>query len=352
MAKILYGVHGTSHGHAVRAVTLARHFREHEFLFVTSEDALRHLSREFPVIEVLNPGTRYKNYQVDMPATLALAAKTLARRERQIRKVAAAVEDFKPDACISDYEYFVPLAARRCGLSCLSLDHQHVITGCRHDIPAGQYLDYLGIAASIKFLFSAAPDTLIISFFRPPLKSAARTRICAPLHRESVFEHAPAKGGHILVYQSCSVCDAFAPFLKTSGRECRIYGYNVDKTEGNLTFRSYSEQGLLADLASCAYVVCGGSHSLISEALYYGKPVMSFPVKGAFEQWINASYVEKLGYGRHLDMHALDARLFPGFEERLGEYEKNVAAGEFRGNETVFVEFIAQRTHGDAEQFG
>lgn len=336
MAKILYGVHGTSHGHAVRAVTLARHFREHEFLFITSEDALRHLSLEFATIEVLNPGTRYRDYQVDMPATLALAVKTLARREEQMRVVQRAIEDFRPDACITDYEYFTPRAAGRLGLPCLSIDHQHVITGCRHDIPAGQILDYLGITASIKFLFSAAPDTLIISFFQPPLKTARRTRICAPLHRESVFGHAPSKGGHILVYQSCSISDAFAPFLKTSGRECRIYGYNVDKTEGNLTFRSYSEDGLLADLASCAYVVCGGSHSLISEALCYGKPVMSFPVKGAFEQWLNARYVEKLGYGRHLDMHALDARLFPGFEERLDEYEKNVAAGEFRGNEAVY----------------
>jgi len=336
MAKILYGVHGTAHGHAVRAVTLARHFREHEFLFVTSEDALRHLSREFATLEVLNPGTRYKNYQVDVPATLALAVKTLSRRAQQTRKVVRAIEEFKPDALITDYEYFTPLAARRLGLPCLSIDHQHVITGCRHAVPAGQYADYLGITASIKFLFSAASDTLIISFFQPPLKTAHRTRIAAPLHRESVFEHTPSRGGHVLVYQSCSISDAFAPFLKTSGRECRIYGYNVDKTEGNLTFRSYSEQGLLADLASCAYVVCGGSHSLISEALYYGKPVMSFPVKGAFEQWINAHYVENLGYCRHLDMHNLDARLFPGFEQRLGEYEQNVAAGMFRGNETVY----------------
>ena len=39
MARILYGVHGSQHGHAIRALTLARRFSEHEFLFVTSEEA-------------------------------------------------------------------------------------------------------------------------------------------------------------------------------------------------------------------------------------------------------------------------------------------------------------------------
>ena len=50
------------------------------------------------------------------------------------------MERFQPDVTMSDYEYFVPRAARRAGLPCLSVDHQHVITACRHPVPWTQNL--------------------------------------------------------------------------------------------------------------------------------------------------------------------------------------------------------------------
>ena len=85
---------------------------------------------------VLNPGTRYKNYALDTWATVKLGAKVLLRREEELARLARILERFKPDVCLSDYEYFVPIAARRAGIPCLSLDHQHVITLCRHQLPA------------------------------------------------------------------------------------------------------------------------------------------------------------------------------------------------------------------------
>ena len=48
MAKILYGVHGTLHGHAMRALTIARHFSEHEFLFVTHDRGTAVLKTRVP----------------------------------------------------------------------------------------------------------------------------------------------------------------------------------------------------------------------------------------------------------------------------------------------------------------
>lgn len=149
------------------------------------------------------------------------------------------------------------------------------------------------------------------------------------------MEQTPSRGEHIVVYQSCGINDALAPYLRGIDREFRIYGYKMDKVDGNLTFRSYSEQGFLADLASCAYVVCGGSHNLMSEALYYGKPILSFPVAGAFEQTLNALYLEKLGYGRMADMGRLTANLLPDFEQGLEARRRRIAVGSFCGNATV-----------------
>ncbi len=338
MARILYGVHGTQHGHAIRALILARHLaaQGHEFLFVSSEEGAGLLEREFRVERFENPGTRYKNQRLDTPATLKLAARTLLRRGCELSRLSRLIADFRPDAAISDYEYFVPIAARRAGIPCLSIDHQHVISCCDHAVPWRLLPDYWGIRASIRFLFSACTDYLAISFFQPPPKPGARARVAPAILRQSVIDRAPTQGSHILVYQSCGICDAFAPYLRRIDREFRVYGYKMDKTDGNLTFRSYSEAGFLDDLASCAYVICGGSHNLMSEALHYGKPVLSFPVAGAFEQQLNALYLERLGYGRRADMARLEPGLLPDFESSLPSMRRSIASGRFCGNDEVF----------------
>ena len=54
MARILYGVHGTGHGHAMRALTIARRLRSHDFLFVAADDAPSVLEGEFPVRRIPN----------------------------------------------------------------------------------------------------------------------------------------------------------------------------------------------------------------------------------------------------------------------------------------------------------
>ena len=336
MARILYGVHGSQHGHAIRALTLARRFPQHEFLFVTSEEAAGILRRDYPVETALNPGTRYKNYSLDLWETVKLGVKTLARRESELKRLGRVIERFKPDACISDYEYFVPIAAKRAGVRCLSIDHQHVITLCRHQLPRSVWWDLRSTSFSVDNLFSNSTDHLVISFYQPPLKPGPHRAISPPIHREKVFEHEPSIGEHVLVYQSCSICDRFVPLLKTLGRPVIVYGYHRDEVDGPLTFKTFSEDGLLEDMASAAYVICGGGHTLMSEALQYGKPIISLPVRGAFEQWLNAHYLQKLGYGLHLDMHHLDEAAVSGFESQVERCRERVAAANFRGNEYAF----------------
>ena len=131
-----------------------------------------------------------------------------------------------------------------------------------------------------------------------------------------------------------------------------VYGYGRDAVEGNLTFKSFSEHGLLEDMAQSAYVICGGGHTLMSEALYYGKPIISLPVKGAFEQWLNAHYLEKLGYGRHLDMLSLTAGAIADFEQDLEGRRRRVAAVNFRGNEQAFALVQALRGARQACRLG
>ena len=338
MARILYGIHGTGHGHAMRGLTVARGLGAHDFLFVTNGDAPSVLEKEFPVARLENLGTACRDYRVDLPATIAHAVPILLRRKQITEKLLRIMDDFKPDCCMTDLEYFVPRAAKQSGLPCLTLDHQHIITCCRHKLPPDMWFDYFLQGLTPKYLFSPTEENLIISFYAPPLRPEYNAKIAPPILRRSVLDLQPRDRGHVLVYQSNSTHRGLLDFLKSATkRTCYIFGYK-DKVEreDNLIFRPKSEEEFLELLEGASYVICGGGHTLMTEALFLGKAVLSLPIKAFVEQRFNALYIERLGYGMQADMLALRPALLTKFEARLDEFTRNVRKGNFCGNDLVF----------------
>jgi len=346
MAKILYGVHGTGHGHAVRALTIARHFAEHEFLFVSHGTGAAILGQEFEVSICPNPETVVRAHRVATAATLASNLRVRSRSRFFTRQLLDLMERFQPEVTMSDYEYFVPRAARLAGLPCLSVDHQHVITCCPHDVPWRQYPSYLTTRWAVNAFFSEATDFLVISFFRPSPQEGVRAKVLPPLLRESVLGRQPREGGHVVAYQGYATFQRFFPFLQAIPSPVAVYGFDQERLEGNLHFKKNSEERFLDDLSSCRYVVCGGSHTLISEALYYGKPVISFPIKNAFEQFLNALYLERLGYGSYVTDFRPPPALIPAFEARLDRCRGHIHGETFCGNQEIYrliEQFIRQK---------
>ena len=340
MARVLYGIHGTGHGHAMRGLTLARRLPEHEFLFVANDDAARVLEPEFRVYRLPNLGTVFKNYRVDMGATIARAVPLLLHRERYIDEALRLIDDFRPEVCMTDLEYFVPRAAERAQLPCLTLDHQHIITSCRHELPANMRWDAFVQGLTPRWLFRPTDANLIISFYAPPLlpRYSATTRIAPPILRERVLGLRPRDEGHVLVYQSNSTHRKLIDILRQgTARTCYVYGYAREEgREGNVIFKRKSEEEFLELLAGCAYVVQGGGHTLMSEALYLGKPVLSLPIRAMVEQRFNALYLERLGYGMQADLPSLTPDALARFESRLDAYKAAIGQGNFCGNALVF----------------
>ncbi len=338
MARILYGIHGTGHGHAMRGLTIARKLREHDFLFVANDDALRIFGNEFPVERIPNLGTRFKNYKVDIPASISAAIPLLLQREKYTKQVVNIIEKFKPDVCITDLEYFVPRAAAKTGLTCLTLDHQHVLTCCEHNLPLNMLFDFYLQGITPRYLFKPTEENLIISFYAPPIKPQYNARIVAPILRDTVIECTAQDNEHVLVYQSNATHKGLVEFLqKSTKRTCYVFGYHQDEGQsGNVIFMKKSEQAFLELLSSCAYVVLGGGHTLMTEALFLGKPILSLPIMAMVEQRLNALYIERLGYGMQANMLKLNSELLYKFEEKLPIFKKNILNGNFCGNAHVF----------------
>jgi len=338
MANILYGIHGTGHGHAMRGLTIARRLRQHNFLFVANDDALHILKDEFPIVKIPNLGTVFKNYRVDLPATIAKALPLILQREKYIKQVLKVIDDFKPDVCMTDLEYFVPLAAARAGLKCLTLDHQHVIVCCKHAIPLNMYFDYFVQGLTPKYLFKPTEYNLIVSFYAPPVLPQYNAQVVAPILRDTVISCKSHDAGHILVYQSNSTHKQLIEVLKKgTERVCHVFGYGREEgRDGNIIFEKKSEQRFLELLAGASYIVQGGGHTLMTESLYLGKPILTLPLKAMIEQRLNALYIEKLGYGMQSGMTSFAPELLKEFEQNLSNYANKIAGNNFCGNELVF----------------
>lgn len=338
MAKILYGVHGTGHGHAMRGLTIARALPQHEFLFIANDDAPSVLEGEYQLRHLPNLGTKFKDYKVDFPATIGKALPLLWRRKAYIKDLLKIIEDFKPDVCMTDLEFFVPRAARICSLPCLTLDHQHIISCCEHELPYNMRWDAFIQGLSPRFLFPPTDYNLLISFYAPPALPGFNVKIAPPILRDKLLKMKPSDAGHILVYQSNSRDHALIDFLhKATGRKAFVFGYvDRDETSANVHYRKRREDEFLELLAGASYVIQGGSHTLMGEALYLGKPILSIPIEAMVEQRFNAFYLEKLGYGLKASMRELNTSFLDKFENALPSFRSKIGKGNFLGNETVF----------------
>ncbi|HKR97032.1 MAG TPA: glycosyltransferase family protein, partial [Candidatus Angelobacter sp.] len=106
------------------------------------------------------------------------------------------------------------------------------------------------------------------------------------------------------------------------------YGFGVEGQDGNILFKKPSMEGFLRDLANASAVIANAGFSLVSEALYLGKPYLAIPVSHQFEQTFNAYYVNKMGYGafwEKLDKEKVESFLFnlPLYAEKLQSYPRS-----------------------------
>ena len=181
----------------------------------------------------------------------------------------------------------------------------------------------------------------------------SRTTLVPPILRPLVLEARPEEGEHLLVYQTSTSDTALLDRLRASGVECRIYGVRrglrAEEREGNLRFLPFSDQGFVDDLRTARGVVANGGFTLLGEAVYLHRPVLSVPVRKQFEQVLNARYLEKEGYG--IAAEAVTGEVLGGFLERAPELRRNLSAYHQDGNRALFSrldELLAAAPRGGA----
>jgi uncharacterized protein (TIGR00661 family) len=269
---------------------------------------------------------------------------------RQLAAYFELLAEFRAELVISDFDSWTYLYARMRRLPIISIDNMQVINRCTLDEEAigDQRAQFELTRAFVKAKLPYCNHYFISSFFPLPV-SKPHTTLVPPVLRSEVLEAKGQRGDHWLIYQTAEGYDALLDALRRRGVECRVYGMrrgiSEDVVEQNLRFRPFSEAAFIDDLATARAVIAGGGFTLLGEAVYLKKPVLAVPVQGQFEQFLNARYIQGLGYGRAatlLDDAALSdfAKALPSCEDRLQSYSQN-------GNRQLLDALDAQIALGD-----
>ncbi len=339
--KILYGVVGEGMGHATRSRVVLEHLvKQHEVQIVVSGRAQQYLSKRFEnVHNIWGLTINYEGNSVKNLGTLLQNLKGAVKGWPQnLRTYFDLAEKFAPDVVISDFETFSYLFARNHFLPVISVDNMQIINRCKHDpkLLEGYESSFELTKGIVKSKLPGAFHFLITTFFYPEVRKA-RTTLAPSILRPEILQAKSEPGEHLLVYQTSTANIQLLEDLKKSGLPCRIYGMRRDITEdvidGKLLFRPFSEGGFIDDLRTARGVVAGGGYTLMSEAVYLHKPMLSVPIEGQFEQVLNALYLEKLGFGMYAKSLSGDA--LPRFLERLPDCQKALERYQQDGNKVL-----------------
>jgi uncharacterized protein (TIGR00661 family) len=341
MARIIYALSGQGRGHTSRVIAISDELRRkgHEVIFCCGGTAQEILESEGEnVISVPALRQIMQGNQIQHGKTIACNWKYVVGLPDIVARLADEFSRIRPDLLITDFEAFSPKAARRLGLPVLSFNHQQVVTETRYDLPASERVAATLAGMAIRLIAPSRPEHILLtSFFFPPLRHPEYTTLVPPIIRPVVKAATPSKGEHILVYYNQPegaeyVLDTLrrvnAPFI--------VYNFGQPaepQKYPNIQFKEPSLDGFLKDLAACRAIICTAGFTLISEALYLGKPLLAVPNRGIFEQTINALFLVRDQLGEAVLSERLTPQDIEGFLNRCPLYDKKLQGRRTSGNE-------------------
>ena len=327
MANIIYGVNGEGSGHSTRAKDVITHLQQkgHTVHVVSFDRGKQNLAQSFEVTEIYGLRIAYVNNQVRYKRTIAKNFMSAPRAAKSFRQLSRLADEWKIDLVITDFEPLSCRVARHKHLPVIAIDNQHALTNTDVSYPRQYRRDAAAVKLVTRMMTPRADAYLMLSFF-PANVRRKNSFLFPPILRKEVLQARPVQGKHVLVYVT-SPSPELAKLLKSVRCSFTAYGFGGDGQEGNVLFKKPSLPGFLEDLTSCRAIIANAGFSLLSEALYLGKPYLAVPVEHQFEQILNAYYVDKMGYGAYweeLNKERIESFLFnlPLYEERLRSYPR------------------------------
>jgi len=345
--NILYGVCGDGMGHATRSAVVAEHLtsRGHKLTFACSKGrAFDFLQRRWPGRVVATVSMNYTIVHNRVDVLDSFLQNTVKQAFAPLAHLGAFLSIPKPDIVISDFDAWSARYARVVNVPVVAVDNIHFTSRCNHAVPLDT-ADLEAAAIMYPVVEAAVPwaSAYLVTTFASAPVCRDKTSLHLPILRPEAFDakaHVEAfrEGEHIVVYfnDHAHTLD-LTKVLHRVSTPFRVYGtLGPDATEvrdKNVTFCPLSEANFLADVASARGVVGGSGFTLMTEAIYLGRPMLAVPFQGQFEQILNAKYLEALGYGRYVPKITEDALYY--FLFNLDLYRRNLTTLRHDRNEEL-----------------
>lgn len=281
--RILYGVQGTGNGHITRARMMAQQLSayhvEVDYLFSGRDEAYFNM-------ECFGDYRRYagltfiaRNGQIEYGRTL--------RRNNLIQfwRDSQQLDIQGYDLVITDFEPISAWAAKRAAVPSIGISHQNAFRFAvpmrganlltrqliRHFAPADKYLGLHWHHYGYPIL--------------PPMINTQLQTVPSDTHK-------------ILVYLPFLPQQSLYPLLRQFPDYQFVQYHRVDEPEqyDNIHCKPLSRSGFQQDFSDCAGLLSNAGFGACSEAIHYGKKLLTIPVQGQFEQLSNALALQQLGY--------------------------------------------------------
>lgn len=304
MKRIFYGLCGEGLGHATRTMAVIDYMPDvefHIFTYGAAETYFKRINYQhlYPIDGMM---FSYKDDRVDSWGTLDSAYKFITGpMKKNVEFITEKAKEIKPDLFISDFEPSVPRAAKECGGKLISLDNQHrfaYVDMIHLPLWLRVYGWFCGFVAK---LMVPNPDHRIISTFHwDKIRIRGHNVVLTNgLLRKEVAEMTVKRHDYILVYLRKSISTKVLEAIRNLDESFIVFGYvdpelKVDlERQGNFEFYLPSPV-FVHYLASCKAVISTAGNQLMTEARYFGKPIIYIPEPGQHEQAINAAYAGSL----------------------------------------------------------
>lgn len=294
--RILYCIAGEGRGHAYRTIPIVEHLKQkgHEIILFAGDVSFP-LLQQFRPCKISSLRIIYINNSVSNFLSLTTNLLRLPWHLVSILKLTYHMLKNKPDVLINDFETFSNYLAKLLGIPIITVDNESIITSAKIEFPKKFWLNAAKVKLVVKILSPFANKRIIPTFFYPKLKEKNAV-LAPPIIRNEILSQKPTIKKHILVYQTSKSNKSLIPALRKFNEEFVVYGFGKKSNENNISYGD-DQQKFITDLASCNAVITNGGFMLITEAIALGKPILSLPITGQFEQVLNGLYLEKLKLG-------------------------------------------------------
>lgn len=353
--RILYGVSGHGNGHITRSsyIVSLLESRNHKVKVVTYGQGTSYVKKyhpEYDVLDISGYEIYYKNGVVRNYKTFYEFLKNIPVNSiKNFPHLIEILVKFKPQIIISDFEPFTQILAKAFNIPLIGIDNILATLKVKERPDRRPTTEAMFTIGTIHLFMRCAKYHFILTFAPDFIKmddDARKLIIVPPIIRNKVIEAAQKANdsGYVLVYQTSeSMKESLNKIIK-GNPEVNFIVYKMRVDEGrNVVMKEFSGEEFITDLAGCSCVVTNGGFSLISEALYLKKPVYAVPIKGQYEQRINAFLIMQAGYG--VTSKKYDERVFEEFFKNLHSYRANLSSYSQNGNAAFERKFLALLDH-------